>query len=180
MSTQERKRVFLLLPEILDDSMQITYLTTEYYYTKANLQDYVLINVYEHFRNFFGKKGATIKSMDMLPGFDELWYYSAFGISKPMKCILKAAEKYGIPMKDLQPLSCKECFTTAYKLAIKYHPCQCEKQGYWENFVNDLNTKDSNPLTSKLLVSIFEYYESILTVNRPQSPKMMFSKQNFG
>lgn len=56
MSTQERKRVFLLLPEILDDSMQITYLTTEYYYNKANLQDYVLINVYEHFRNFFGKK----------------------------------------------------------------------------------------------------------------------------
>lgn len=179
MSAQERKRVFLLLPEILDDSMQITYLTTEYYYTKANLQDYVLINVYEHFRNFFGKKGATIKSMDMIPGFDELWYYSAFGISKPMKCILKAAEKYGIPMKDLQPLSCKESFTTAYKIAIKYHPSQCEKQGYWESFVNDLDTKDSNPLTSKLLVSIFEYYESIFNGQSPTVPKDDVFKAEF-
>lgn len=179
MSTLERKRIFLLLPEILDDSMQITYLTTEYYYQKTNLQDYVLINVYEHFRNYFGQKVATIKSMDMLPGFDELWYYSAFGISNPMKCILTAADKYGIPKKDLQPLNCKECFSTVYKIAIKYHPSQCNKQGYWESFVNDLNTKDSNPLTSKLLVSIFEYYESIFHGHSPFVPKEDVFKAEF-
>ena len=179
MSDFERKKIFLLLPEILDDSKQITYLTTEYYYHKSNLQDYVLINVYEHFRNFFGQKGATIRSMDMLPGFDELWYYSTLGISKPMKCILTAAEKYGLPTKDLQPLSCKECFATAYKIAIKYHPCQCKKQGYWESFVNDLNIKDNNPLTSKLLVSIFEYYESIFYGQSPTVPKDDVFKTEF-
>lgn len=179
MSPHERKKIFLLLPEILDDTKQITCLTTEYYYHNTNSEDYVLINVYEHFRNYFGQKGATIKSMDMLPGFDELWYYSAFGISTPMNCILTAAKKYGIPKKDLQPLNCKECFSTAYKVAIKYHPYQCKKQGYWESFVNDLNTKDTNPLTSKLLVSIFEYYESIFHGQSPSVPKDDVFKAEF-
>ena len=118
-------------------------------------------SIYAYPVSYTHLKGATIKSMDMLPGFDELWYYSAFGISTPMNCILTAARKYGIPKKDLQPLNCKECFSTAYKVAIKYHPYQCKKQGYWESFVNDLNTKDTNPLTSKLLVSIFEYLSLI-------------------
>ena len=167
-----RKRVFLLLPETYADAASCSYFPTTNSFSRDHSDDFVLINVYEYFRGFYTKAKATEMSLDMLSGFDELWYYGAFGITKPMRCILKVAKKLELPIKDLQPISCKESFSLAYKFALEFHPSQTQDDNYWNKCIKACGeyTKDSNPLNAYLILSIIEYFDNIYHKKTPTVP----------
>lgn len=164
-----KKRVFLLLPEMFASSNQCTHFPKTHQFTYKKSEDYVLMNVYEYFRSFCKKTKAMEMSLNMLPGFDELWYYGAFGITKPMRYILQAAQKLELPIKDVQPLSCKDSFSLAYKFALEFHPSQMQNDTYWSNCIKACGeyTKDSNPLSTHLVLAIIEYYEDIYNKKTP-------------
>ena len=73
-----KKKIFLLLPEIRADMDQCVYFPKTRHFNPKQPNDYILMNVYEYFRSFHSKKTATELSLNMLSGFDELWYYGAF------------------------------------------------------------------------------------------------------
>ena len=168
----KKKRVFLLLPETYDDANQCSYFPTTVSFNRSKPDDCVLMNVYEYFRTFCEKKKATELSLDMLAGFDELWYYGAFGITKPMHYILKVAQKLELPIKDVQPISCKDSFSLAYKFALDFHPSQTQDDTYWNQCIKACGeyTKDNNPLNAYLILSIIEYFDDIYHKRAPDVP----------
>lgn len=167
-----RKRVFLLLPERYEDAHPYSNFPMTDTYIRNASDDYVIMNVYEYFRSYCTRVKATEKAMDMLLGFDELWSYEAFGLTKPMRCILNFAKQNNIPIKNLQPFSCKDSFSFAYKFAIKYHPSQELNDTYWTNIIKTFGecSKDHDPLTSCLLKAITNYYDEIFSGNLPPVP----------
>lgn len=164
-----RKRVFLLLPEAYADANPSSYFPTTDAYVRKSTDDYVLMNVYEYFRTSCTKIKATERALDMLGGFDEVWYYGAFGITKPMHCILNGAKKINLPIKELQPLSCKSSFSLVYKFAMEFHPSKPQDDTYWNNCIKACGeyTKDGNPLNSHLIIKLLEYYEEIYRGTSP-------------
>lgn len=163
---EKKKRVFLLLPE-LDEEVKI--LTSQDAYSQK-CDGYVLLNVYEHYRRYMDRIEATKLSLNMLGGFDELWYYGAFGLTTPMYCLIEEAKRLNLPMKDLQPIRPKESFSLVYKFAMEYHPSKGQTDEYWKELVEALGTysKDNNPLNSCLLIAIFNYYEDIYKNHSPK------------
>lgn len=163
------KKIFLLLPEAYDDARPCSYFPRTYSYYRSKNDDDVLLNVYEHYRSFYEKRKATVLSMEMLHCFNELWYYGAYGITEPMHCIIKCAQQHNIPIKDLQPISCKDSFSLVYKIAMQFHPSKKQDDKYWSEITQSLGeyTKDGNPLNICLLVSITEYYETIFRGTSP-------------
>lgn len=176
-----RKRIFLLLPEVYEDANPRPYLPTTNSLQRQNIADFVLVNVYEYFRMNHNKKEAIKMSMEMLPGFDELWYYGAFGITKPMQCILTSAKNINLPIKDLQPISCKSSFSLVYKFALEFHPSQTQDDTYWSKCIRTLGeySKDNNPLNGYLFQEIVEYFEKVYRKEAPAVPAEDLFKGEF-
>ncbi len=158
---KKKKRIFLLLPE-LNKEIKISSLSSCQIYSKK-YDGYVLLNVYEHYRQYMNSENATRLALDILEGFDELWYSGAFGITEPMYYLIKKAKQLNLPIKDLQPINPKESFSLAYKFAMEYHPCNEQNDEYWKNLVQSLGkySENNNPLNNCLLKAIFDYYEEI-------------------
>lgn len=163
-----KKRIFLLLPD-LDKEAKVSCLSSRDVYSKQ-YDDCVLLNVYEHYRQYMNKKDATKFSLDILEGFHELWYSGAFGITEPMNCLIKKAKQLNIPIKNLQPINPKESFSLVYKIAMEYHPGNGQTDEYWEKFVQSIGeySKDNNPLNNSLIMAVFEYYEEIYKEEKPK------------
>lgn len=85
---EKKKRIFLLLPEISKEtSKEISIPTTKDCYNEnANV---MMLNVYEHYRTFYSRRKATCLALQLIEGFDEIWYYAGYGITDPIKCCLK-------------------------------------------------------------------------------------------
>lgn len=167
MEEKKTTKIFLVLPEY-PKPKPTCFPTTEYYYNHAP-KEYVIMNVYEHYRNNgMDQKKATILSMSMISAFDEVWLYSAFGITKPMADLVQEAKHLNKKIRELS-LDCEKCFGTVYQIATQFHPILLKQENYWDKFFEEFGkqTKDKNPLTHCLLIALEEYFDSIFHGQSP-------------
>lgn len=157
----KKKRIFLLLPEISKEtSKEISIPTTKDCYNEnANV---MMLNVYEHYRTFYSRRKATCLALQLIEGFDEIWYYAGYGITDPIKCCLKKGEELNIPIRAVKGVDFKKSFSCVYLFLNEFHPSQEQSEEYWKKVVHDLGVNSSrNPLIGHLLVSIMSYLEAV-------------------
>lgn len=158
------KRIFLLLPEAYEDSEYIKYYPkTEQFYEEAP-DECVLLNVYEHYRMFYSKAKAAKLSLEILSGFDELWYSSVFGVSDIMLCMINTAKKLEIPVQEVHSINCKESFSALYRFVMENHPSRVVSDAdFWTKTIKRLGecTVRNMPLNTFIAVSLIEYYERV-------------------
>ena len=141
---EKKKRIFLLLPEISKEtSKEISIPTTKDCYNEnANV---MMLNVYEHYRTFYSRRKATCLALQLIEGFDEIWYYAGYGITDPIKCCLKKGEELNIPIK-LTTYVARHSYATVLKRAGVATSIICESLGhssekvtqiYLDNFENN-------------------------------------------
>lgn len=158
---EKKKRVFLLLPEINEEQKnRIDIPSTKGCYDEDS--KFVLLNVYEHYRTFYNKQKATCLSMQLIEGFDEVWYFGGYGITDPMNCCIKKAKELKIPTKSVKGVNFKNSFSIVYQFLTKFHPSIKQTEKYWEQAVKEVGVYSSkNPLISNLLVQVMAFLEDV-------------------
>lgn len=158
---EKKKRVFLLLPEISKETAkEINIPTTKDCYDEnANV---LMLNVYQHYRTLYSRRKATCLALQLIEGFDEIWYYAGYGITDPVKCCLRKGEELKIPIRAVKGVDFKKSFSCAYSFLNEFHPSKEQSEEYWKKVVHDLGVHSSrNPLIGHLLVSIMSYLEAV-------------------
>lgn len=164
---EKKKKVFLLLPELSKEPTKEINIpsTKECYDENAN---FLLLNVYEHYRTLYSKRKATCLSLQLIESFDEIWYYAGYGITDPMICCLKKAKELEIPTKAVKGVDFKKSFSCVYQYLTKFHPAKEQSEKYWKQAVHNLGILSSkNPLIGHLLVQVMGYLESVYRSELP-------------